>query len=194
MIYSWLASYIQEKFGLTMAQAGWTSTAYLQSATLVGLFVGGFVADYWRSKFQSGRFAALLVSLIGCAPILVAIGQVDRLENLKILLVAFGFLSGWMMGNIFPAAFEVIAKESRATAVGILNLFGAILSGFAPLLVGAWKLSLGLPGMLVIAAIAYSAAAILLLLTIFVFFPYDLLRRDLESSILEEYELPNSNR
>jgi hypothetical protein len=48
--------------------------------------------------------------------------------------------------------------------------------------------------MLVIAAIAYSAAAILLLLTIFVFFPYDLLRRDLESSILEEYELPNSNR
>jgi len=194
MIYSWLASYIQEKFGLTMAQAGWTSTAYLQSATLVGLFVGGFVADYWRSKFQSGRFAALLVSLIGCAPILVAIGQVDRLENLKILLVAFGFLSGWMMGNIFPAAFEVIAKESRATAVGILNLFGAILSGFAPLLVGAWKESLGLPGMLVIAAIAYSAAAILLLLTIFVFFPYDLLRRDLESSILEEYELPNSNR
>jgi MFS family permease len=194
MIYSWLASYIQEKFGLTMAQAGWTSTAYLQSATLVGLFVGGFVADYWRSKFQSGRFAALLVSLIGCAPILVAIGQVDQLEHLKILLVAFGFLSGWMMGNIFPAAFEVIAKESRASAVGILNLFGAILSGFAPLLVGAWKESLGLPHMLGIAAIAYSAAATLLLLTIFVYFPSDLLRRDLESSILEEHELPNSNR
>ena len=194
MIYSWLANYIQETFGLTLAQAGWTSTVYLQSATLVGLFVGGFVADYWRTKYQSGRFMALLVSLLGCAPILVAIGQVDRLEHMKILLIAFGFLSGWMMGNIFPATFEVISKESRASAVGILNLFGAILSGFAPLLVGAWKDSLGLPGMLCVAASAYLIAAALLLLTIFVHFPRDLARRNLEEYILDEHELPNPNR
>ena len=194
MIYSWLANYIQETFGLTLAQAGWTSTVYLQSATLVGLFVGGFVADYWRTKYQSGRFMALLVSLLGCAPILVAIGQVDRLEHMKILLVAFGFLSGWMMGNIFPATFEVIAKESRASAVGILNLFGAILSGFAPLLVGAWKDSLGLPGMLCVAASAYLIAAALLLLTIFVYLPSDLARRNLEQYIPDEHELPNPNR
>jgi len=194
MIYSWLANYIQEIFGLTLAQAGWTSTVYLQSATLVGLFVGGFVADYWRTKYQSGRFMALLVSLLGCAPILVAIGQVDRLEHMKILLVAFGFLSGWMMGNIFPATFEVISKESRASAVGILNLFGAILSGFAPLLVGAWKDSLGLPGMLCVAASAYLIAAALLLLTIFVYLPSDLVRRNLEQYIPDEYELPNPNR
>jgi sugar phosphate permease len=194
MIYSWLANYIQEIFGLTLAQAGWTSTVYLQSATLVGLFVGGFVADYWRTKYQSGRFMALLVSLLGCAPILVAIGQVDRLEHMKILLIAFGFLSGWMMGNIFPATFEVISKESRASAVGILNLFGAILSGFAPLLVGAWKDSLGLPGMLCVAASAYLIAAALLLITIFVYFPRDLARRNLEQYILDEHELPNPNR
>ncbi len=194
MIYSWLANYIQETFGLTLAQAGWTSTVYLQSATLVGLFVGGFVADYWRTKYQSGRFMALLVSLLGCAPILVAIGQVDRLEHMKILLVAFGFLSGWMMGNIFPATFEVISKESRASAVGILNLFGAILSGFAPLLVGAWKDSLGLPGMLCVAASAYLIAAALLLLTIFVYLPSDLVRRNLEQYIPDEHELPNPNR
>ena len=194
MIYSWLANYIQETFGLTLAQAGWTSTVYLQSATLVGLFVGGFVADYWRTKYQSGRFMALLVSLLGCAPILVAIGQVDRLEHMKILLVAFGFLSGWMMGNIFPATFEVISKESRASAVGILNLFGAILSGFAPLLVGAWKDSLGLPGMLCVAASAYLIAAALLLLTIFVYLPSDLARRNLEQYIPDEHELPNPNR
>lgn len=137
---------------------------------------------------------ALLVSLLGCAPILVAIGQVDRLEHMKILLVAFGFLSGWMMGNIFPATFEVISKESRASAVGILNLFGAILSGFAPLLVGAWKDSLGLPGMLCVAASAYLIAAALLLLTIFVYLPSDLVRRNLEQYIPDEHELPNPNR
>jgi len=173
MIYAWLARYIEERFGLTSAQAGLTSTVYLQSATLCGLFVGGYVADYWKATMRSGRFLALLVSLIGCAPLLVAIGQVGQLSQLKGVLVAFGFLSGWMMGNIFPAAFEVIAPKSRASAVGILNFFGSVLSGFAPLLVGVWKESLGLPGMLIVAATAYLFAAVLLIFTIIVFLPQD---------------------
>ncbi len=184
MIYSWLARYIEEQFGLTSAQAGLTSTIYLQPATLCGLFVGGYVADYWKSTMRSGRFLALLVSLIGCAPLLVAIGQVTQLEHLKITLVAYGFLSGWMMGNIFPAAFEVVSPKSRATAVGILNLFGAILSGFAPLLVGYWKDLLGLPGMLWFAAFAYLCAAALLVFTIVFLLPQD----------YRSYDTPNLDR
>ena len=82
-----------------------------------------------------------------------------------------------MMGNIFPAAFEVVPKEQRATAVGLLNLFGALLSGFAPLMVGTWKQSLGLPGMLGVAAIAYCIAAVLMVATIFLYFPNDLTLR-----------------
>jgi hypothetical protein len=47
------------------------------------------------------------------------------------------------------------------------------LSGFAPLAVGAWKQSLGLPGMLGVAAIGYGIAAVLLAITIFRFFQKD---------------------
>lgn len=173
MIYSWLASYMESKFELTMSVAGWTSTVYLQSATLVGLFVGGYVADLWRTYHRAGRLLVLLVSLVGCAPLLVAIGRVDQLDQLKWLLVAFGFSSGWMMGNIFPAAFEVVSPHARGTAVGILNLFGALLSGFAPLLVGAWKQSIGLPGMLCVAALAYGLASVVLFCTIFFLYPKD---------------------
>jgi sugar phosphate permease len=67
----------------------------------------------------------------------------------------------------------VIAPKSRASAVGILNFFGSVLSGFAPLLVGVWKESLGLPGMLIVAATAYLFAAVLLIFTIIVFLPQD---------------------
>ncbi|MBU6174549.1 MAG: MFS transporter [Planctomycetes bacterium] len=173
MIYSWLASYIESKFELTMSAAGWTSTVYLQSATLIGLLVGGYVADFWRAHHREGRLFVLLVSLVGCAPLMVAIGQVDQLDQLKWLLVAFGFCSGWMMGNIFPAAFEVVSPNARGTAVGILNLFGALLSGFAPLLAGAWKQSMGLPGMLCIAAFAYGLAIVVLFCTILFLYPKD---------------------
>ncbi|MFO0011897.1 MAG: MFS transporter [Planctomycetota bacterium] len=173
MILSWLASYMQEKFELTLSQAGLASTLYLQASTLVGLFFGGYVADRWRARYRSGRMMVLLVSLVLCAPLLWGIGRADNLEMLKVLLVGYGFFSGWMMGNVFPAAFDVVPASSRGSVVGILNLFGALLSGFAPLAVGTWKESIGFPGMLSVAAVAYAVAAVLLLFTLFTCFGKD---------------------
>ena len=173
MIYSWLANYIEEKFALSTAQAAWISTAYLQLATIFGLFAGGYIADRFRKKYRSARMTVLLASVGCCAPLLVAIGQVENLDLLKFILVAYGFFSGWMIGNIFPAAFEVVGSSRRGLAVGILNFFGAALSGFAPLMVGTWKKSYGLPGMLGVAGIAYALAAVLLALAIIFTLPKD---------------------
>ena len=173
MIYSWLANYIEEKFELSTAQAAWISTAYLQLATIFGLFAGGYIADRFRKKNRSARMTVLLASVGCCAPLLVAIGQVENLDLLKFILVAYGFFSGWMIGNIFPSAFEVVGSSRRGLAVGILNFFGAALSGFAPLMVGTWKKSYGLPGMLGVAGIAYALAAVLLALAIIFTLPKD---------------------
>lgn len=173
MIYSWLANYIEEKFELSTAQAAWISTAYLQLATIFGLFAGGYIADRFRKKYRSARMTVLLASVGCCAPLLVAIGQVENLDLLKFILVAYGFFSGWMIGNIFPAAFEVVGSSRRGLAVGILNFFGAALSGFAPLMVGTWKKSYGLPGMLGVAGTAYALAAVLLALAIIFTLPKD---------------------
>jgi predicted MFS family arabinose efflux permease len=173
MIYSWLANYIEEKFELSTAQAAWISTAYLQLATILGLFAGGYIADRFRKKYRSARMTVLLASVGCCAPLLVAIGRVENLDLLKFILVAYGFFSGWMIGNIFPAAFEVVGASRRGLAVGILNFFGAALSGFAPLMVGTWKKSYGLPGMLGVAGVAYALAAVLLALAIIFTLPKD---------------------
>ena len=77
------------------------------------------------------------------------------------------------MGNIFPAAFEVVPKNSRATAVGILNLFGGLMSGFATLFGGLWKSTLGIDGLMTLTAIAYFAAGLLLISGVYRLFPND---------------------
>jgi len=176
MIYSWLARHIEETYSLSTAQAGWISTVYLQGATIVGLFTGGYLADFSRKAVRTGRMIVLLASLLLCSPLLIAIGETEQLIILKWILVGYGFFSGWMIGNIFPAAFEVVGSNQRGFAVGILNLFGAALSGFAPLLVGTWKQTLGFPGMLRYASLAYGIAAILLLIAIVFTLPGDLER------------------
>ena len=82
----------------------------------------------------------------------------------RLAAAAFGLSSGLFMGNIFAAGFEVVPAGLRATAVGILNLFGGMVSGFATLFGGMWKESIGIDGLLAATALAYLAAGALLAL------------------------------
>ena len=88
-------------------------------------------------------------------------------------LILVGMFSGLLMGNIFPAAFEVVSADTRASAVGILNFCGAILSGFGTLFGGLWKQSLGIDGLLTLTAVAYVVAGIGLVIGIKALFPRD---------------------
>jgi uncharacterized membrane protein YjjP (DUF1212 family) len=60
--------------------------------------------------------------------------------------------------------------------VGILNFFGAILSGFAPLVVGTYKESIGMEKMLAATSVAYWIAGAILILTIATIYKKDWVR------------------
>jgi MFS transporter, Spinster family, sphingosine-1-phosphate transporter len=166
MLYSWLPNYLEGKFQLGPKDAALMATATAQPATLVGLFLGGFLADRWAVHNRAARWWLLVASLMVCAPCLHGIGQSESYTTTCIALIGFGLFSGFMIGNIFPSAFEVLPDSLRASGVGVLNFFGAALSGFAPLVVGKWKETIGIENMMSYTAIAYLAAGVLVMLTI----------------------------
>ena len=102
-------------------------------------------------------------SLLLCAPCLYLMGNSDTLTATRIAAGAFGLMSGLFMGNIFPAAFEVVPNSSRASAVGVLNLCGGMVSGFAMLFGGLWKQSLGIDRLMGFTACGFVVAGLLLL-------------------------------
>ena len=166
MLYSWLPSFLFEKFELKLADAAFTATVFLQTATLVGLLCGGILADKLYAKTNAARLFLMTASLLLCAPCLYAIGNSDTLNATRVAASAFGLFAGFFMGNIFPAAFEVVPADARASAVGLLNFFGALVSGLAPLLVGIWKKTIGVDRWLSYAALIYVAAAVVLIVGI----------------------------
>jgi sugar phosphate permease len=107
------------------------------------------------------------------APCIHFLGNSDTLLVTRIAATGFGLFSGLFIANIFPAAFDVVSSDARATAVGMLNFFGAIMSGFATLFGGLWKQTLGIDKLLSITALAYFAAAVALIIGIRCLFPRD---------------------
>ena len=173
LLYGWLPTFLREKFELTQTDAAFNATVYLQATTAVGLLGGGMLADALYRRTKASRLWLMTASLILCAPCLHYLGSSDTLMATRLAAAGFGLFSGLLMGNIFPAAFEVVPADTRASAVGILNFFGAIMSGFAALFGGMWKASLGIDRLLSITALAYVAAGLALVFGIKVLFPRD---------------------
>jgi len=107
-----------------------------------------------------------VASLWLCAPSLFLMGYCQTLVATRAGAAVFGLGSGLFIGNIFAATFEIVPFNMRASSVGMLNLFGSMLSGCATLLGGVWKKSLGIDGMFTLASFFYAAASLVLVIGI----------------------------
>lgn len=173
LIYNWLPDFLHDKFHLNQSDAAFNATAFLQSASFIGLIGGGWLADALSRRFTAARLWLMVATLIVCAPCLYAIGWSATLNGTRAAAIAFGLFAGLMMGNIFPGAFEVVPTNARASAVGALNFCGGIMSGFAPLFGGLWRKSIGINGLLTLTGIVYAVAGVALLAGIKIWFPKD---------------------
>ena len=113
----------------------------------------------------------LVASLALCAPCLHLLGNGGSLVATRCAAAGFGLSAGLLMGNIFPAAFEIVSLNARASAVGLLNFFGAAISGCATLFGGLWKKPVGFERLLTVTGLAYFASALLLILGVQLLFP-----------------------
>jgi predicted MFS family arabinose efflux permease len=173
MLYSWLPKFLEDKFELGAAEASFKASIYMQTSNLIGLFSGGYIADRFFKYSKASRMWLLVGSFLLCAPCLYGIGNSDSLILTSLFMAGFGLFGGLLMGNIFPAAFEVVTADARASAVGMLNFFGAILSGFAPLVVGTWRESVGIENMLAATAVAYLIAGCVVIVNIVTIYSAD---------------------
>ncbi|MFM8470070.1 MAG: MFS transporter [Limisphaerales bacterium] len=173
LLYGWLPNFLKEKFALNLADAAYNATVFLQGATLIGMLTGGVLADVLYRRTKAARLWLLTASLIGCAPFLHYLGNSDTLAATRVAAMSCGRFSGFFLGNIFPSAFEIVPADARASAVGVLNLFGAVISGFATLAGGALKQTVGINNLLSYTALAYALAGLAVIVGIRFLFATD---------------------
>lgn len=162
LVYTWLPTFLFDRFGIGLAQAGFEASVYPQLGTAAGLFTGGFLADKLYLRRRSARFWIILVAFLGCAPCMYLIGAATTLAATRIAAICFGFFAGFISGNQAASAFDVVPAGQRATAVGVLNVTGASVSGFAPYLGGLARKGIGIGPLMGYAALMYLACSTLI--------------------------------
>ncbi|TGL64293.1 spinster family MFS transporter [Leptospira sarikeiensis] len=139
-VNSFLVSLLQRFFHFTLVKAAVTTGFIVGITGLVGLTVGGWIADKIHQRSEKGRllFGALALFISGIL-ILLSLLQTEE------LVLAFSLLlgAGWLLSYnyytcVYPAIQDVIEPRLRATAMAIYFAAMYLLGGAAgPAVVGS---------------------------------------------------------
>jgi MFS family permease len=159
---TWMPSFLNRKFGMTLAMAGLNGTAWLQIASVLGVLSGGFLADRMVRKRPGGRMLAQAIGLFGGIPFLFLTGWTMSSVVLVAAMTGFGYFKGIYDANIWASLYDVVKPEQRATALGLMNSIGWLGGSAAPIVIAAAAQGWGMSAAISATSAVYLAIAILL--------------------------------
>ncbi|MEZ2347997.1 MFS transporter [Terriglobus sp. RCC_193] len=163
---TWLPTYLYTKFHLSLANAGFSATAYLQMASVTGVLLGGMLADRFAAKLTGGRQLIQAAGLFLGVPFLFLTGWSLSMAGLIVGMIGFGFFKGMYDANIFASLYDVIPVERRGVAAGTMNSLGWLGGGFAPILIAKAAGRYGLGVCMSATSLIYLCLGVVLLLLV----------------------------
>jgi sugar phosphate permease len=139
VVRDWMPEILREKFGLGQGKAGVSAILFVQIAALVGVGVGGWLADRWMKVTVRGRIYASALGTLFFLPALFGVGNAGTLEIAVAFLILFGLGWGFFDCNNMPILCQITRPELRATGYGIMNLVSTSCGGLADWAFGALR-------------------------------------------------------
>ena len=136
---AWTPTFLYEKFRMSLSVAGFSATAYLQTASVLGVLTGGFLADtliqHDGKRRAGGRVFTQALGLLCAVPFLFLTGWTSSIAILIFAMIGFGFFKGMYDANIFASMHDAVSIERRGIAVGIMNSLAWLGGSVAPIAV-----------------------------------------------------------
>ncbi|MBQ2628123.1 MAG: MFS transporter [Kiritimatiellae bacterium] len=162
---SWAPTFIAEKFSLDVGTVGRGVMFGPNLAAMVTVLCAGFVTDFFVRRFPRFRLMLQIAALLAAVPLFAVFGFASSAGICFAMLVGWGVMRGLFQSNTFTSIFDVVPPESRASAVGFVNVFAYVIGSFAPVLFGFVSHRWGVRGFEVgfasLGALLVSAAAMM---------------------------------
>ena len=131
VVKDWMPDILKERFGLTQGNAGVYAVLPVQVASLLGVGVGGWLADAWMRRSERGRIFVSAVGMTLFLPALFGVGLSTQLGPAVAFLVLYGIGWGFFDCNNMPILSQIVRPGVRATGYGVMNLVSISCGGFA---------------------------------------------------------------
>lgn len=141
---TWTPTYLYEKFGMTLTQAGFHSMFYTHLFALVGILLAGKWSDRAARRTPSVRLRMQAWGLWGAIPFLLLMAFADNLLWVYVGLAGFGFARAFFDANTYSVLYDVIPARYQSSASGVMMMVGFVVGSTSPLLLGYLKSGLGL--------------------------------------------------
>jgi MFS family permease len=163
IVLTWMPSFLYQKFGMSLGAAGFSSTFYLQIASVMGVISGGVLADRLARRRPGGRMRTQAIGLMAGVPFIFITGWTLSVPILVLALAGFGYFKGLYDANIWASLHDVVPARVRATAVGVMNAAGWVGGGFAPIAIALASERYGMSAAISASSVVYLLVGSLLL-------------------------------
>jgi MFS family permease len=137
VVRDWMPPILKDRFDLTQGNAGLAAVLPWQFAALIGVVLGGWLADRWMQWNVRGRIYVSAIGMSLFLPALFGVGNSQSVLVAIVFLALFGLGWGFFDCNNMPILCQIARPELRATGYGIMNMVGISVGGFADWMFGA---------------------------------------------------------
>ncbi|MEN6408033.1 MAG: MFS transporter [Thermoguttaceae bacterium] len=171
--FTWMPTFLHEKYGLSLANAGFSSMFYSNLFAMVGVIIGGRLSDVLAARRSTIRMEFEYLGLLLGAPFIALMSLTGNLWLCYVGLAGFGLFRGVYDSNLFAALFDVIEPRYRASAVGAMLCISFVISAFAPVTLGWAKSTIGLTNGMALLSIVFGGSAVIIFAATKLFFAGD---------------------
>jgi len=139
VVRDWMPEILRERFSLGQGKAGVSAILYVQLASIVGVVIGGTLADRWMRTTSRGRIFTSAIGMVLFLPALFSVGNAGTLGMAIAGLIVFGLGWGFFDCNNMPILCQIARPEWRATGYGLMNLVSISCGGFGDWAFGALR-------------------------------------------------------
>lgn len=131
VVRDWMPAILKKEYNIGQGQAGVAATLSWQLAAIVGVIIGGFLADRWMRKSPRGRIYISAIGMSLIVPAIFGVGSAGSLTVVIVYLLLFGLGWGFFDCNNMPILSQIVRPELRATGYGIMNFVSISCGGLA---------------------------------------------------------------
>jgi len=103
---------------------------------VLGVLVGGFVADWLNRSFAYGRIVAVAAGFLLAAPFLLLAIQSEEKSTVLVGLFVASFFMSWYHGPVTAVLHDMMPRRAYATSVGVYMFATQLIGGLGPNIIG----------------------------------------------------------